>query len=95
MSTKRHESSPAILGAAGAVPRIPDKPTDLPQVDRAYRAWRAAETQCDRALRGWLDAGPGDGRVRYAAYGAALDREETAARHLQRVCEPAQGDTSD
>lgn len=51
-------------------------------VEDAFMAWYCAENEADRALRAWLD-GP-DGDV-YFAYRAALDREEAAARDLQRL----------
>lgn len=58
-------------------------------LDDAYITWLAAESECEQALRAWL-AGPGHNRKEmYYAYRAALDREEAAARDLQRLWELA------
>jgi hypothetical protein len=51
----------------------------------AYLAWFSAESECERALGAWFqDADAGRGGA-YFAYRMALDREEAAARHLERV----------
>jgi hypothetical protein len=71
-------------GAADAAAR------DLAEIairllDDAYMSWRRAQIECHQALRAWLDSG---GRSRVAtdlAYRAALDREEAAARDLERL----------
>jgi hypothetical protein len=58
-------------------------------LDDAYVAWRAAEGDCEEALSGWS---AGTSRVcaeAYSMYRAALDREEAAARDLQRLHEVA------
>jgi hypothetical protein len=91
MSTKRDEPASAARVAA----RLPNEaaPGDALHRAHAYQAWRAAETRCSEALHAWFDTGPTDRRCRYAAYLAVLDREEAAARHLQRVWERAQSDT--
>ena len=54
-------------------------------LDDACMAWTAAEIEAEQALRAWL-AGSRD-RAAYHAYRAALDREEAAARDLQRLHE--------
>jgi hypothetical protein len=59
-------------------------------LDGAYFAWLSAESECGQALRAWLDGGSGDRAGAYFAYRAALDREEAAARELQRLAELAQ-----
>lgn len=53
--------------------------------DDAYMAWSIAEQDCAAALRTWLDAGPGRRDAAHAAYRAALDREDAAARDLERI----------
>jgi len=55
-------------------------------LDDAYMAWFVAEGDCEVALQAWcqaLDRGPDA----YLSYQAALDREEAAARDLQRLVE--------
>jgi hypothetical protein len=54
-------------------------------VDGAYMAWLVAERECDQALRAWQEERPGA----YWGYRAALDREEAAARDLERLSERA------
>jgi hypothetical protein len=54
-------------------------------VDGAYMAWLVAERECDQALRAWAEERPGA----YWGYRAALDREEAAARDLERLSELA------
>jgi hypothetical protein len=56
-------------------------------IDDMYLVWRAAESDCDKALDRWLDAGPSDEMAAYCSYRAAIDREEAAARDLQRLYE--------
>lgn len=58
--------------------------------DDAYMAWCAAAIESELALRDWFDATPGARVSRYFVYRAALDREEAAARDLQRLSELAQ-----
>jgi hypothetical protein len=54
-------------------------------LDDAYLAWFSAESECEHALRAWFQ-GPDGGRPgAYLAYRTALDREEAAARNLERV----------
>ena len=56
-------------------------------LDDVEAAWLAAEYEAERALRSWLNAS-GQQRARAsAAYRAALDREEAAARELERLHE--------
>ena len=45
-----------------------------------YVAWREECEAVRIAYRLWVDSGPGDGRLAYAAYLGALDQEEHAAR---------------
>jgi hypothetical protein len=60
-------------------------------LDDAYMAWFTAESESERALRGWFDGDPREpSRHLYVAYLAALDREEAAARDLQRLWQLAE-----
>jgi hypothetical protein len=52
--------------------------------------WIAAEIQSGYALRAWVDAAAPQGADAYLAYHAAVDREEAAARDLQRLSELTQ-----
>ena len=54
-------------------------------VDDAYLAWRAAASHCELAMRVWTHASCRNRSTGYAAYQAALDREEAAANDLQRL----------
>jgi len=54
-------------------------------LDDAYLAWFSAESECERALRAWFQRTDAERRGAYFAYRVALDREEAAARHLERV----------
>jgi hypothetical protein len=65
-------------------------------IDEAYFAWFAAARDCEKAHRAWLDGACGTHDA-HCAYRAALDREEAAARDLERLsalasaCETALG----
>lgn len=59
-------------------------------LDEAHMAWVAAEVDSQQALRAWYDAGRPQGAGAYLAYRAAVDREEAAARDLQRLSELTQ-----
>jgi hypothetical protein len=52
-------------------------------LDDAYMAWVAAESEAGQALRAWSEEG--EHGAAYQAYRAAVDREEAAARDLQRL----------
>jgi hypothetical protein len=54
-------------------------------IDGAYMAWLVAERECEQAMSEWQDERPGA----YWAYRAALDREEAAARDLERLSQLA------
>lgn len=58
-------------------------------LDDAHMAWQQAELECEQALSAWCDEAPGLAAGRYLCYRAALDREEAAARDLQRLWEVA------
>jgi hypothetical protein len=59
-------------------------------LDDAHMTWVAAEVESEYALRAWFDAGARQGAGAYRAYRAAVDREEAAARDLQRLYELTQ-----
>ena len=59
-------------------------------LDEAYMVWCAAESECEKALRGWSVGTSAAGAEAYCTYRAALDREEAAARDLQKLYEVAQ-----
>ncbi len=48
-------------------------------------AWRIAERECDRTIRAWFETTGEQAATAYLAYRAALDREEAAARDLERL----------
>lgn len=55
-------------------------------LDDIYTAWSRAQLECDDAFRAWMDSGPSDhAAFYYHSYRAALDREEAAAVHLERL----------
>jgi hypothetical protein len=51
----------------------------------ASLTWSDAESDCDRTLRAWFDTGGAEATTAYFSYRAALDREEAAARDLERL----------
>ena len=53
-------------------------------IDDPYCAWFTAESECAVALRAWRGATGADRELAYITYVAALDREEAAARALER-----------
>jgi hypothetical protein len=56
-------------------------------LEDAHMTWVAAEVDSEHALRAWFDAAAPQGAGAYLAYRAAVDREEAAARDLQRLAE--------
>jgi hypothetical protein len=56
-------------------------------LDDAYAAWAVAESECESALHAWHESHRQ--ATAYPAYRAALDREEAAARDLERLTEIA------
>jgi hypothetical protein len=54
-------------------------------VDDAHTAWLIAQVECADALWAWFEAGVGRRADASLAYRAALDREEAAARDLERL----------
>jgi hypothetical protein len=59
-------------------------------LDDAHMTWVAAEVESEHALRAWFDAGAPQGACAYLVYRAAVDREEAAARDLQRLSDLTQ-----
>ena len=54
-------------------------------LDDAHLTWVAAEIESEDTLRAWFDADARQRAAAYLAYRAAVDREEAAARDLQRL----------
>jgi hypothetical protein len=54
-------------------------------LDDAYLAWFSAETECELALHAWFQGTDADLGVDYSVYRLALEREEAAARDLERA----------
>jgi hypothetical protein len=52
---------------------------------RHYLEWRDESTTVESAYRRWINASAGEDSFAFAAYGAALDREERAAALYQSV----------
>ena len=50
-----------------------------------YVAWREESAAVEKAYRTWLSAGREDGALAFAAYAAALDREDRAASDYERL----------
>lgn len=59
-------------------------------LNQAYMMWWAAERECEEALRGWSAGTKRGGAEAYSRYRVALDREEAAARDLQKLHEVTQ-----
>lgn len=51
----------------------------------AHMTWIGAEADSEHALRAWFEAAAPDHAAAYLTYRAAVDREEAAARELQRL----------
>lgn len=58
-------------------------------LDDAYTAWLVAENEAEQSLDAWRERASGTCASRYRAYLAAVEREEAAARDLQRLSEIA------
>ncbi len=54
-------------------------------LDDAYLAWFSAESDAEAALRAWFASDGSQRASAYLTYRAALDREEAAARDLERL----------
>jgi hypothetical protein len=79
----RNRASGAETGGGHMTAELLDAGIRL--VDEAHASWSMAALQCAEALRSWRDAGPSDRGAANVAYRAALDREEAAARDLERL----------
>jgi hypothetical protein len=85
------EKDPLLMSAASR-----RRLTKTPAIE-LWDAWVFAEVECDLTLESWSRAADEDKRNAYAAYVAALDREEQAAASLatrleiepERTAEPA------
>jgi len=91
MSTRPQDSTPPRSAATRTRPR---KRHELAEIgirllDEAHVAWQRAELECEQALRAWYDGPPRVSVERYLSYRAALDREQAAARDLERLWELA------
>jgi len=51
----------------------------------ATLAWSRAESECDQTLYAWFETTGQQAATAYLSYRAALDREEAAARDLERL----------
>jgi hypothetical protein len=51
----------------------------------AFATWRAESHAVQEAYERWQQAAAPDAAIAYAAYRAALDREEMASQHFQSV----------
>jgi hypothetical protein len=60
-------------------------------LDDAHAAWQRAELECEQLLSAWYEGSPRAAVDWYRSYQAALDREEAAARDLERLWEVASG----
>lgn len=91
MSAGRQEESQARSTATGSEPRRRNVIAEIGirLLDDAHMAWQLAELECEQALSAWREVAPGAAIDRYLRYRAALDREEAAARDLQRLWEVA------
>jgi len=56
-------------------------------LDDAYMNWVATEVESEHAVRAWFEATATNRGAAYVAYQGTVDREEAAARDLQRLCE--------
>ena len=64
---------------------IPYSSTLIDAVMDGYVAWREESAAVERAYHRWLRTEPSEQALAFAAYGAALDREERAADTYQRL----------
>ncbi|HUA03753.1 MAG TPA: hypothetical protein VMB27_07595 [Solirubrobacteraceae bacterium] len=86
MSTRQQDSTPT----RPATRTRPRKRLELAEIgirllDEAHVAWQRAELECELALEAWYEGSPRVSTDRYLSYCAALDREQAAARDLERL----------
>ena len=79
ISAKLNRSTSRALAAIGV--RV---------LDDAHMTWVATEVESEQALRAWFEGDTPNRAAAYLAYRAAVDREEAAARDLQRLSELTQ-----
>jgi len=91
MSTRPQDSPPARSATTRTRPHEHHELAEIGirLLDEAHVAWQRAELECEQALRAWYDGPPRASVDRYLSYRAALDREQAAARDLQRLWELA------
>jgi hypothetical protein len=90
MSTRQGDAEQALSTTTESPARDAVAEIGIRLLDDAHMAWQQAELECEQALGAWRDGAPGLSTERYVRYRAALDREEAAARDLQRLWEVAQ-----
>jgi hypothetical protein len=91
MTTQRSEPPIVVtdlLGFAASISR------DVAEIgvrllDDAYMTWLIAESEAEQTLEAWREQSSGTRASRFRAYLAATEREEAAARDLQRLSEIA------
>jgi hypothetical protein len=93
MSAASKNPSPARSTATRSRTRKRDEIVEIGirLLDDAHMAWQRAELECEQLLEAWYDAAPRAALDWYRSYQAALDREEAAARDLERLWEVASG----
>ena len=79
---------PDLLGADATITRDAAELSER-LLDDAYTTWVVAESEAEQTLDAWRERASGTCASRYRAYLAAVDREEAAARDLQRLHEIA------
>ena len=87
MGTSRQDSTPAAPTRKEPRRRHELAEIGIRLLDEAHVAWQRAELECEQALRAWFDGSPRTSADRYLFYRGALDREQAAARDLQRLWE--------
>jgi hypothetical protein len=90
MSTHEGQTTQASAPATESGERKVIAEIGIRLLDDAHMAWQQAELECEQALSAWCDGPPGRAADRYLRYQAALDREDAAARDLERLWDVAQ-----
>jgi hypothetical protein len=93
VSTGQQNQSPARSTTTRSQTRKRDEIVEIGirLLDDAHVAWQRAELDCEQMLEAWYGAPPTAASDSYRCYQAALDREEAAARDLERLWEVASG----
>ncbi|MGZ4165094.1 MAG: hypothetical protein ACXVR1_01075 [Solirubrobacteraceae bacterium] len=81
--TNDTHSTPTAETAAPTEAESPE--LQLSRLDDAHLAWFIAETECAQAFQAWRAGTGNDADMAFCSYLAALDREESAARYLERL----------